>query len=169
MDVRDYHGIKGSFDVVLAGPPCIMFSIAGVWKHWKYLDTDIEEKKKALSIVNACFRIIKEIEPIIYVLENPKGFLRRLIGLPTETIYACACGAPWHKPTDLWHNLPKPLRMTCKHEKKEIPRMGFDRITRDPAKRAEWPYGLSEAICLICEEELIYPLKYPKLSPSNFS
>jgi hypothetical protein len=162
MDIREYHGVKGSFDVVLAAPPCTVFSLASSRWHWKYIDTSFDKKIEALQIVKACFRIFKEIEPHFYVLENPRGFLRRFIGLPTETIYYSSYGYNFKKSTDLWHNLPKTLKRP--YIPPPINYNGKSKIRdfrvgpRDPAIRAEWPYQLSLEICKICEENL-YPLQ----------
>jgi hypothetical protein len=149
-DVRHFTGFENSFDVVLAGPPCQGFSLAGLGYHWRHgPDRAVEE---GLSIVKACFRIIREVQPRYYVLENPRGMLRRLIGLPTETIYYCSYGHPLQKPTDLWHNLPVSLKRPCAPHLRS-PR-GLNAMRdweRDPAVRSLWPYKLSLAVCLACE------------------
>lgn len=152
MDVRKYHGRKGSFDVVLAAPPCTVFSVASIWKYWKHIGD--KRVNHGLELVRSCFRIIKEIEPKFFVLENPMGMLRKLIGMPTETIFMCSYGLPFKKPTDLWHNLPKLLKKPCApHEKTpHESHKGIDGMS-DISLKSKWPYALSLRICEIFEEE----------------
>ena len=149
-DVRWMHFKAGAFDVVLAAPPCQAFSCASMGYHWKYgPDRSVLE---GLEVVRACFRIIREVRPALYVLENPRGKLRKCIGLPTETIYYCSYGSDHQKPTDLWHNLPERLRRPC------APHVSSPRWNRDyhdwpddPSVKALWPYKLSLEICRIAE------------------
>jgi hypothetical protein len=149
-DVRYFHGLEGSFDVVLAAPPCQGFSTASLGVHWKYGPDRVAQE--GLKIVLACFRIIREIKPRFYVLENPRGMLRSCIGLPTETVFYCSYGAEFQKPTDLWHNLPIRLKLPCAPHRSGHYRLGGPGTGhRDPAKRALWPYNLSLTICKVCE------------------
>jgi hypothetical protein len=152
-DVRFCPLSRGGFDLILAAPPCQCFSNAALGKYWKYGPSKPVEE--ALEIVRACFSIIKETGPRFYVLENPRGKLRKLIGLPTETIYYCSYGHTHQKPTDLWHNLPVRLKRPCApHARSRRDRSFVDGEVRDPAKRSLWPYALSLEICRIVEASL---------------
>ena len=86
-DVRDprYH-VAGCFGKpvhgILLAPPCTEFSGAGArwWaskaEHSPHLLSD------ALAVVRACFNLVRVHQPRWWVLENPVGRLRRLIGQP---------------------------------------------------------------------------------------
>jgi len=150
MDVRSFRGRMGSFDIVLASPPCQGFSTAALGYHWRHGPDKVVEE--GISIVKACKRVINEVEPRFWVLENPMGMLRKIMGLPTETIFYCSYGHPLKKPTDLWHNLPRRLKRPCVQHRTS-PR-GLNAMRdweRDPAIRSMWPYELSLEVCRIAE------------------
>ena len=64
MDIKDFDGIpyKNKIDVVIGSPPCRSFSLA-----------NISNKKEDSSLINEFMRIVKEIEPKIWIWENVKG------------------------------------------------------------------------------------------------
>ena len=68
VDVRTLFFGEGSFDFVWCSPPCQLYSIAKTVgaRNFQYYD----------SIVSACIKIIKEIQPTYWVIENPRGHLR---------------------------------------------------------------------------------------------
>src|SRR5438094_503227 len=101
--------LKGPFDGVIASPPCEMFSIARNFHHGHPPD----KQRDALGVVASTFRLIAQIQPNWFVVENPRGKLRKFIGPPKETIYLCSYGSNWMKPTDLWGKYPGKLRMPC--------------------------------------------------------
>lgn len=152
------------FDVVLASPPCEMFSLARAWHGWPP-----EKVAEALGVVAATFKLIAQIRPRYWVVENPRGFLRKYIGRPKETIFLCSYGLEFKKPTDLWGKYPGRLRKPCAPHV-ESPRgevkikkpdgttyvgtrggammvftSGFTRDSK--ALRAKLPYGLSLELC----------------------
>jgi C-5 cytosine-specific DNA methylase len=105
----------GSFDVILASPPCELFSTAGWHQHaWamtgdKKLGTNRYEPLNdnallALELVQACVAIIQRVRPRAAVIENPRALLRQLgvIPLPHVEVWYCHYGHPYAKPTDLW-------------------------------------------------------------------
>jgi hypothetical protein len=109
--------------------------------------------KKALEVVGSVFEIIARVRPKNWIVENPKGRLRWFIGNPTSSIRLSDYGSRYMKPTDLWHNLNfeplveqrpyEPSWSSTKNAGKGS--TGLLRL-RDPAKRAEMPLGLSQAI-----------------------
>ncbi|GAG67591.1 unnamed protein product, partial [marine sediment metagenome] len=72
-DVRTYIPPDNVYGI-LAAPPCTMFSFA---RTTAKTPRDI---KGALSIVDACLRIIIISKPKFWVLENPRGILRKYLG-----------------------------------------------------------------------------------------
>jgi hypothetical protein len=90
---------------ILAAPPCTMFCIAG--NRW---ERSAEEMKEALSVVDACLRIVVTGRPVFWALENPVGKLKRYLGEPSFRFDPCNYGDAYTKKTCLWgqFNAPKP-------------------------------------------------------------
>jgi hypothetical protein len=108
-DVRllKYHGLvtsHGHVTGILAAPPCTCFSYA----RNRYEPTD-EELKAALSVVDACLRIITICKPKWWALENPVNKLRRYLGPPAWVFRHWEYGDPAEKPTGLWGNFTPPM------------------------------------------------------------
>ncbi len=154
VDVWDLTAddLRGA-DVILASPPCTNFSVAGLRFHWPG-GRPTEKTLEQIELVKHTVRIITEANPDYWVLENPRGMMRRVLGTPVITTYWNAWGAPYLKPTDLWGKIPaldwpKP----CCWEKS--PRGGTTGLQgiRDPAKRSLIPYAFSEALCVAIEND----------------
>lgn len=135
--------IDRPFDLVLASPPCQAFSVAALQHHHKDHIPD-QHVSEALGLVATTLRLIAEVRPRWWVLENPRGMLRTYLGKPKETVFLCAYGSPWMKPTDLWGRYPGHLARPCApHE--SAPRGSNNngvQGVRDPALRAKLPIGL---------------------------
>lgn len=147
MDVRDFH-TKEHYDFMWFSPPCTEFSLVD-WKKGKCKD-----RKPDLSIIEACFRIIKETNPTYWVIENPRGCLRHFIGKPTITIKYSDYGFKIIKPTDLWGVFPWFYSQTPK-AKNVIPfrkMLGFTKEQK--IERSRVPYDLGLALCLSIEKIL---------------
>ena len=89
---------------VIANPPCTEFSTA------RYDIT--RDTSKGMSLVEHCLRIIEEVNPKFWVMENPaKGTLHKFIGKPKHIYHPWQYGNPWTKMTALWgeFNMPTPL------------------------------------------------------------
>lgn len=103
-DVRTYNPPENVYGI-LAAPPCTVFSLAGNW-----VKRSNEEMLEALSVVDACLRIIYKAKPKFWALENPVGKLKNWIG---ESIFRFD---PWEfgdgtfKKTALWGNFNKPIQ-----------------------------------------------------------
>ncbi len=102
QDVRLYSPPKNVYGV-LAAPPCTMFAISG--NRWKRTDAQMID---ALSIVDACLRIIHVSKPEFWALENPVGKLRHYIGKWKYTFQPYEYGDPWTKRTCVWGDNYKP-------------------------------------------------------------
>lgn len=92
---------------ILAAPPCTHLASSGArwWK--KKGDSKLLE---ALSIVDACLRIILMAKPKFWCLENPVGRLSRYIGKPVMTFHPYEYGDPYQKRTCLWGNFNFPVK-----------------------------------------------------------
>jgi hypothetical protein len=153
LGADDFHIKNKAVTIVLASPPCNCFSVASIGKRW----TDIGRPKgvetlQAISLIYYTIWLIKSIAPRYWILENPMGMLRKVIGKPKAKISLCQYGDKRMKPTDLWGDLPNFPFRKCKngnncHE--SAPR-GTRRGTQGLSsveERAKMPLGLSEIIC----------------------
>lgn len=88
---------------ILAAPPCTVFSYA----RNRYPPTDAEILA-ALSVVDACHRIIRAQQPQWWALENPRNKLRRYLGPARLEFYQWEYGDAGHKPTCIWGEFVSP-------------------------------------------------------------
>jgi hypothetical protein len=103
IGVENYHPPENVYGII-ANPVCTEFSIAtGFHKQGDY--------DKGLFLVRECQRIIKEANPVFWVIENPaSGRLKNYLGAPTMTYEPWHYGSPWTKKTALWGNFNIPPR-----------------------------------------------------------
>jgi len=80
-----------------------MFASSGA--RWKRSEAEMLE---ALSVVDACLRIITVYKPRFWALENPVGKLVRYLGKPMMYFQPYEFGDPYTKKTCLWGNFNKP-------------------------------------------------------------
>lgn len=114
-DIRGYEPPSGVYGI-LAAPPCPMFSIARNDKTAKIK----RDFKVGLELVRACLDIIWECrcDEItntktslqFWALENPRGYLRWFLGMPTTTFHPYEFGDPYTKETDIWGIFDAPVR-----------------------------------------------------------
>ena len=88
---------------IIAQPPCTMFANSGA--RWPRTEADM---LNALSVVDACCRIILAARPVWWVLENPAGKLSRYLGPPRWTFNPNDYGEDYTKFTCLWGNFQPP-------------------------------------------------------------
>jgi site-specific DNA-cytosine methylase len=100
-------------DFIWASPPCETFSVASLGHHWDKSSGDFVPKTQAAVDGNArvikTLEIIKELNPKFWLIENPRGALRKMpfmANLPRYTVSYCQYGDTRMKPTDLWTNIP---------------------------------------------------------------
>lgn len=68
--------------------------------------------ENGLFLVNHCLRIIKELQPKWWVLENPAtGALRDILGKPKMTYQPYEYGSGWTKKTALWGDFRQPEKV----------------------------------------------------------
>lgn len=113
IDVRTFIPPQDVYGII-ANPPCTQFSLA---RTTAKTPRDI---RGALEIVSACFRIIYMTRPKFWIMENPKGLLRKYIGQPKITIQPYWFGDSYSKQTDLWGNFNIPKFSPCRLSPEEI-------------------------------------------------
>jgi hypothetical protein len=140
-------------DIILASPPCTHFSIASVSHHWNKDGTPKPKTIEQIQLIRHTLDIIEVSNPKYWILENPRGMLRTVLGLPAKFIYLGAWSKKNKKATDLWGKLP-PVDWLIPHTWIEA-RRGFKTGVQDPslspAERALIPYEFSLAVCLAAE------------------
>ena len=96
-----YEDLYGIF----AAPPCTEFSIAK--------GAQPRDLKAGMDIVEACMKIIWQTQfhtrLNFWALENPRGLLRRFLGVPKYTFEQWQFGHDGVKPTDLWGCFNNPV------------------------------------------------------------
>lgn len=129
-DIRDVVPFDLPFkpDLFLASPPCETFSVASIGTHWGGGHRAYEPKTEAavagLEIATATTRLLMDLGIPQFVIENPRGVLRKLKVMPgtPTTVWYCHYHETRAKPTDLWHYLPGlKLRPPCHNRKPSHP------------------------------------------------
>jgi len=151
-----------AFDVVLASPPCTTLSVAGNHTdHWQDGAPNSERARDHVALAFHTVGLIQGLDPRFWVLENPRGRMRRLLGGPTGTVTYCQYGFDWQKPTDLWGEHPPLTYRRCApgDDCHAAGGQGFDSDAetthvRDAAERAKVPAELSTSIRDACERAL---------------
>lgn len=153
-------------DLILASPPCQGFSVAQIGRNWKHGRPTTPKAQLGLDLVAATRRIIREAEVEMFIIENPRGMLRKqdvVADLERRFITYCQYGRFEMKPTDLWGGFPPllELRAPC----------GRDGACHDRAPSGSWygggvqgihnrlkvtaiPYHLSWDVCIAAERSL---------------
>ena len=158
----------GRPDIVLASPPCNCFSVASISTHWtgglRAYQPRTEAAKTAMRVLEHTVALIREIGPRYFVVENPRGVMRKmkaLEGLERHTVTYCQYGENRMKPTDLWGGFPPglALRPMCRngapcHEAAPRGAKTGTQGIKGAAARAEIPYELSLEVCLAAERAL---------------
>jgi len=114
---------------VWASPPCTTFSVASLGHHWKggkgaYIPKT-DKCKEGLEILENTVRTIACLQPTYWVIENPRGVMRKvidklfekygLVDVKHNTITYCSYGDNRMKPTDLWCNFDWKTKPMCKN------------------------------------------------------
>ena len=145
-DVRTFVVPETPVHGVLAAPPCTQFSLAR--NGHPDLPRDFVE---GMACVNACLRIVLQVRPAWWALENPKGHLSKWLGRPRDVFQPCDFGDPWTKETALWGEFTVPARGPFVEPKGGGPfcaECDGERASswcNDPAHRAITPAGFARA------------------------
>ncbi|ACD23949.1 DNA (cytosine-5-)-methyltransferase [Clostridium botulinum B str. Eklund 17B (NRP)] len=156
----------GKPDVIWASPDCTSYSIAAISHHrTKESDGNLAPKSdyaKFCDNVNQnMIRLIKDLNPKYFFIENPRGGMRKMNfmkDIPRYTVTYCQYGDTRMKPTDLWTNHPNPnFKPMCKNGAPchvSAPRgskTGTQGL-KNSKLRSIIPAKLCEHIVAICEE-----------------
>lgn len=137
-------------DFIWASPPCTTFSVASLKYYWKDGKPLNEKTLKGIEIVKKTIKLIQELNPKFFVIENPRGMLRKqdfMQILNRTTVTYCQYGLQYQKATDLWHNLnswqPKPVcspKSPCHVRSPRGSQQGIQGVTRRPANHPDFSY-----------------------------
>lgn len=114
----------GKPDIIWASPDCTSYSIAAISHHRKKEPSGnlapVSEKALFSDQVNKhVLKLIAELNPTYYFIENPRGGMRKMDfmqNLPRYTVTYCQYGDNRMKPTDIWTNHPNPnFKAMCKN------------------------------------------------------
>lgn len=113
-----------NIEILWASPPCTTFSVASIGHHWTggkgaYIPKT-KEADMGLRILNKTLDIITQINPKYWIIENPRGLMRKFIpedwnGGKRYTVTYCQYGDTRMKPTDIWTNIPWTPKPVCKN------------------------------------------------------
>lgn len=125
LTAKDILERFGQPDVIWASPDCTTFSVAAISYHRKLnkqtksLDPITEYARFCDAVDQNRLRLIRELDPTFYFIENPRGGMRKMEwmqGLPRYTVTYCPYGETRMKPTDIWTNHPNPqFKPPCKN------------------------------------------------------
>ncbi len=164
QDIIERFGVP---DVIWASPDCTSYSIAAISHHrTREENGNLAPKSDYAKFCDTTnehvIKLIKELNPKYYFIENPRGGMRKMNfmqDLPRYTVWYCQYGDIRAKPTDLWTNHPDPKfkpvcrngNPNCHHE--AAPR-GSKSGTQGLAKvdRSRIPEELCRHIVTISEE-----------------
>lgn len=159
----------GQPDVIWASPDCTTFSIAAISHHRTKnaetgsLDPKSDYAKKCDRVDQNVLKIIDELKPRFWFIENPRGGLRKMSwmqGLPRYTVTYCQYGDTRMKPTDIWTNHPEPkFKPACKngdpcHVRAPRGAKTGTQGLKGSKERSRIPDELCRHIVDICEEAL---------------
>ena len=123
--MRDEHILKrfGQPDVIWMSPDCSSYSVAAISRHRRKnkdtgsLDAISDYARKCDRVNLSCMRLIRDLRPSLYWIENPRAGMRRMPWLqivPRSTVTYCKYQTKLPielrrmKPTDIWTNHPNP-------------------------------------------------------------
>lgn len=163
-DIIERFGVP---DVIWASPDCTSYSMAGIYHHrvsnkeTGELNPISDYAKFCDSVNKNVVKLIKDLNPKYYFIENPRGGLRKMKfmeGLPRYTVTYCKYGDKRMKPTDIWTNHPDPKFIPmCKngdpcHERAPRGSRTGTQGLNGSKERSRIPEKLCNHIVDICEE-----------------
>lgn len=150
----------GRPDFIWASPPCQKFSVASLWKYWAKSPNGPIPKHpsvyEAIDLIKHTLKLIEELNPKAWVLENPRGMLRKqnfMNDYPRRTITYCQYGDVRMKPTDIWGVIEgwesRPMckpKATCHESSPAGTNAGGTGKLRNARLRSMIPYALGQEI-----------------------
>ena len=125
LTAEEVLGRFGRPDVIWASFDCTTFSIAAISHHRRKnpetgnLDPISDYARDCDRIDQHVLELIRELQPALFYIENPRGGLRKMTWMqeyPRYTVTYCQYGDTRMKPTDIWTNHPDPqFKPPCKN------------------------------------------------------
>ncbi len=130
VDDVDYKKVEehfgGKVDIIWASPTCTTHSIAAISHHRTRGDDGLlypksDKAKVHDETLKATLKLIKDLNPKYYYIENPRGGMRKApmmqeLNSGRHTVTYCQYGDTRMKPTDIWTNHPTPdFKPMCKN------------------------------------------------------
>lgn len=154
-------GEHREIDIMLMSPPCNCFSPMTVGHYWKG-KVPTPKAQEMINLIKFALVLKDKIKPRYWILENPAGMLKFVLGPPNVLTWWAAWAdrdgplMPF-KPTHLWGILPAVdwPRRPRKGEYIAAPRgssLGIQNAKLSPAERALIPYNFSKALCESIEQ-----------------
>ena len=143
-------------DVVLASIDCTYFTYANDNPDKNGLELSKQLTKHTLEIIH-------HASPKYWIIENPPGRIKKILGPPIYKTAWGYWGTPYLKPTWLWGKFPFMDWPTRYKEPQPKESWNLDSFKthkfaylcpRDSKLRSLVPYAFSEALCLAIEKEL---------------
>lgn len=162
----DILQLFGRPDVIWASPDCTTYSVAAISHHRRRNDVtgNLEPVSEYATQCDATnehvIDLIKELNPNVWFIENPRGGMRKMSwmqGLPRYTVTYCQYGERRQKPTDIWTNHPCPkFKPPCKpgapcHDAAPRGSRTGTQGIKGSKDRSRIPVELCEHIVDICE------------------
>lgn len=159
----------GKPDVIWASPDCSSFSIAAISHHRKKnpetgnLDPVSDYAKFCDKVDQNVLKLIKDLNPAYYWIENPVGGLRKMTWMQDipyrYTTTYCQWGEKRMKPTDLFTNYPNAYFPRCKngdpcHESAPRGSKTDTQGLKGSKERSRIPDALCDYIVELCERGL---------------
>ena len=166
LTADDILQVFGKPDVIWASPDCTTFSLAGISHHRRKdkstgnLEPISEYARFCDSVDQNVIKLIKQLQPQYWFIENPLGGMRSMewmMGFPRYTVTYCQYGDTRMKPTDIWTNHPNPgFKPPCKygspcHESAPRGSKTGTQALKDSKSRSVIPVDLCRHIVRICE------------------
>ena len=155
--------LRGVPDIIWASPPCTTFSVASFGHHWHpERKPKTEQAKNGIKIIEKTVQLInfiKNLNPNVkYIIENPRGMLRKLDLIPFEryTVTYCQYGDRRMKPTDIWTNINWIPRKMCKNG--DLCHVSAPRGSRTGTQGLKNQYERSKVPYQLCNELIEYYL-----------
>lgn len=157
----------GNYDFVAASPPCETFSTASMGHHWggglRAYEPKTPEAERGLLLAQHLFNLVHFwllARRRAYVIENPRGVMRKVLVHPQATTWYCQYGESRAKPTDIWTNLPMEFRgcrnnnPACGHERAPRGAKTGTQGIKGYANRSLIPRQLALEVCVAAEKYL---------------
>jgi hypothetical protein len=169
VNAKDIVERFGKPDVIWSSPPCTKFSVAAVGRNWTNCGAGIYEPKNkeaelAMELVKHTLKLIHELDPSVWFMENPRGMLRKMDFMQSfdrHTIAYCQYGDFRQKPTDIFTNHPNPeFKPMCSpgspcHEAAPRGSRTGTQGMKNAMERARIPHEFCLHIADICEDFLL--------------